>query len=40
MKNVDNFKNEMSTADSGEGNFDFSNLLVIVKSKTILGSRT
>ncbi len=40
MKNVDNFKNEMSTVDSGEGNFDFSNLLVIVKSKTILGSRT
>ncbi len=27
----------MSTVDSGEGNFDFSNLLVIVKSKTILG---
>ncbi|EUV15950.1 hypothetical protein O363_02133, partial [Staphylococcus aureus M0196] len=24
-------KNEMSTVDSGEGNFDFSNLLVIVK---------
>ena len=36
-ENVDNFKNEMSTADSGEGNFDFSNLLVIVKVKLFLG---
>ena len=33
MKNVATFKNEMSTVDSGEGNFDFSNLVVIVKVK-------
>ena len=37
MKNVATFKNETSTADSGEGNFDFSNLLVIVKVKLFLG---
>ena len=37
MKNVATFKNEMSTVDSGEGNFDFSNLVVIVKVKLFLG---